>query len=50
MLASGSPELGMPEASTRALEASDADELGDTERDDAISIIKQLRQRMNATE
>jgi hypothetical protein len=44
---------GATEASTRPLDAIEdeaIDELGDTESADAISIIKQLRQRMNATE
>jgi len=49
----GSPAVVAAEASARVLglsEAAPSDEFGDTESADAISIIKQLRQRMNATE
>ena len=53
MFAVGSPELGMAEASTRPLVASEAvpsDELGDTEMTEAISTIKPVRQRMMDTD
>jgi hypothetical protein len=46
------PPVGAAVALTRALDAVEGanDEFGDTEMAEAISIIKQLRQRMNATE
>jgi hypothetical protein len=50
MLGTGSPEVGMAEASARALAAAASGEVRDPEMADAISIIKQIRQRMNATE
>jgi hypothetical protein len=46
------PAGGVAVALTRALDGVEdaSDEFGDTESAEAISIIKQLRQRMNATE
>ena len=51
--ANGELAAGAADAPARALEATETGpsyELGDTEMAEAISIIKQLRQRMNATE
>jgi hypothetical protein len=48
-----SPGVGIADASTRALDASGAvpsDELGDTEMTEAVSTIRQIRQRMNTNE
>jgi len=46
------PPAGVAVALTRALDGVEdaSDEFGDTDSEDAISIIKQLRQRMKATE